>query len=114
MNKSLILIICFTISVSAKAEIDRYYLQDFDLCGFKSIYISNNLNSISVITLDPVRIVDAVKGSYIGKNYGKIESIENNQIKITETVFTDDGKWVKKKAQITVNGKGDITSCLSN
>ena len=114
MNKTLIFSFVVAISFNASAERNRYYLESFDLCSFKSIFISNDFTSISVLTPEPIGIVDAVKGSYIGKNDGKIESIEINKIVLSETVLTSDGKWVKKKAQITINEAGDITSCLSN
>ena len=102
------------LSFSASAERNIYYLENFDLCSFKSIHISKGFGFISVLTPEPVSIVNAVVGSYMGQDNGKIESIETNKIVLSEVVLTDNKQWVEKKAQITTNDNGDITSCLSN
>lgn len=44
----------------------------------------------------------AVKGNYLGQNYGKIVSIDENEILVEEQVLNSAGTWVGREAIIKV------------
>ena len=45
----------------------------------------------------------AVVGNYLGQNYGKIISIEENEIVVNEQVLNSAGTWVGRDASIKVD-----------
>ena len=90
----------------------QYYLESFELCSFKRIFISKDFSSISVTTPGQHnKIVDAVIGTYIGKNAGVIQEIRKGEIVVEEVIKSSKGNWMKSKTLITVNKSGHITSC---
>jgi type IV pilus assembly protein PilP len=44
-------------------------------------------------------------GNYLGQNYGKIISIDENEVKIKEQVLNSAGTWVERDASIQVDQK---------
>ncbi|HDH15253.1 MAG TPA: pilin assembly protein, partial [Gammaproteobacteria bacterium] len=45
----------------------------------------------------------AVVGNYLGQNYGKIISIDENKIVVEEQVLNSAGTWVGRDASIKVD-----------
>ena len=97
---------------SIEASRRQYYLEFFELCSFKRIFISKDLSYISVTTPDQNNnIVDAVISTYIGKNSGIIQEIRKGEIVVEEVIQDSNDNWVKSKTLIAVNESGHITSC---
>ncbi len=48
-------------------------------------------------------VYPVMKGSYIGKNYGKITKIEDNKIFITELIMSGENGWVERNLIFSKN-----------
>ena len=46
-------------------------------------------------------------GNYIGQNYGKIQSITDNKITLTELVEDSSGNWIYRQAELPLSSSSD-------
>jgi type IV pilus assembly protein PilP len=42
-------------------------------------------------------------GNYVGKNYGRIEKITPNTIKVRELIPKESGGWIEREAALALN-----------
>ena len=82
----------------------REPLENYPLDSLKMVGTLFRENEQRVIIKTPEGAVQtAVVGNYLGQNYGKIVSIDENEIVVEEQVLNSAGTWVERDASIKVD-----------
>ncbi|MBD3647857.1 MAG: pilus assembly protein PilP [Pseudomonadales bacterium] len=94
-------------NVGVKPPVDhvKQYLERFNLASLNMVGTLQQDNSTWALIEDPNGGVHRVQvGDYMGTSWGKIESINDTRIDITEVVSDGSGGWLRRPR--TVNLKG--------
>ena len=82
----------------------REPLENYPLDALKMVgTLFRESDSRVIISTPEGAVQTAVVGNYIGQNYGKIISIDENEVKVKEQVLNSAGTWVERDASIKVN-----------
>ena len=82
----------------------KYELEAFDISALSYVgSISNNRGVWGLIEADKT-IYKVRVGDYIGRNHGRITSLNNQEIKVKETVLIGPNFWVEKPVVIPLRG----------
>lgn len=80
-----------------KEYLEKFQLESLNMQG----YIAYDKNNNKAIIKDPLSEYHQVqKGDYIGKNYGKIKDIKNNEVIVEELVSDGFGGWTERTNSI--------------
>ncbi|QDP72890.1 pilus assembly protein PilP [Legionella israelensis] len=83
----------------------REPLEEFPLDALKFVGTLKRNSTVWALIEQPGGRISRIKaGEYMGKNYGKVLAIEDNTIKLEETVKVS-GKWVKKITKLQLHTK---------
>ncbi len=81
-------------------------LENFELDSLRMVGTLNNLGDQWGIVLDSEGAVHRVKvGNYLGRNYGKIVTIAEDQIEVREIVNDGQGGWEERKAALALSAE---------
>jgi type IV pilus assembly protein PilP len=79
-------------------------LEDFTLDSLAYVGTLEQHGDSWALVKDPGGIVHRVKeGNYLGKNYGRIEKITPNAIKVRELIPKEAGGWIEREAALALN-----------
>lgn len=79
-------------------------LENFPLDALKMVGTLEQANRNWGLILAPDGNVYQVQvGSYLGKNYGRVDKITDTQIDLTETYINSSNEWSKRPATIAMN-----------
>ena len=82
---------------------NREELEYFELDSLRMVGIMNDSNAMWGIIEDQDGVVYKVAaGNYLGRNYGKIQSIEEREISLREIVQDSSGRWSERLAIIAL------------
>lgn len=83
---------------------NREYLEQFPLDGLKMVGTLTVDGTLYGLVKDSDNILHRVKdGNYMGQNYGKIISIDDNEIKLREIVPDGQGGWSERVTTVTLS-----------
>lgn len=78
-------------------------LEKFPLDGLKFVGLLERQNERWAIIMAPDKLVHRVKvGNYLGENYGRIISITETKVELTETIPDGMGGWAERPATLGV------------
>lgn len=96
------------VGVKPPSDHVKQYLEKFNISSLDMVGTLNQDNSTWALIEDPDGGVHRVQvGDYMGTNWGKIESIEETQIDITEIVSDGSGGWLRRPRTIELKGVED-------
>jgi type IV pilus assembly protein PilP len=79
-------------------------LEDFTLDSLAYVGTLERGDQSWALVKDPGGIVHRVQtGNYVGKNYGRIEKITPNTIKVRELIPKESGGWIEREAALALN-----------
>ena len=85
-------------------EIPRTPLQRYDIDGYSLTGIIWGIQRPRALVEDPEGVGHVMEiGTYIGKNWGKVTSIEENRVIITEEYTTIEGELVVKPIELRLH-----------
>lgn len=83
----------------------KHYLERFNLASLEMVGTLQRDNSTWALVEDNTGGVHRVQvGDYMGTNWGKIESINDERIDITEIVSDGQGGWLRRPRTIELRG----------
>ena len=81
----------------------REPLENYPLDALKMVGTLFRENETRVIIQTPEGAVQTAEvGNYLGQNYGRIVSINENEILLLEQILNSAGTWVEREATLTV------------
>lgn len=93
------------VGVKPPSDHVKQYLERFNITSLEMVGTLNQNNSMWALIEDPDGGVHRVQvGDYMGTNWGKIESIEETQIDITEIVSDGSDGWLRRPRTIELKG----------
>ena len=91
-----------------KPDFDRakQYLERYELDTLSMVGTFSKDESYWALVRDPEGVIHRVPvGNYIGKNHGRVVSIENTQVSLSELISDGAGGWLVRDASIAL-GEG--------
>ena len=86
----------------------RQYLERFNIASLTMVGTLQQDNSTWALIEDGQKGVHRVQvGDYLGTNFGRIESIDDTRIDITEIVGDGQGCWLRRPRTIELSGLSD-------
>ncbi|HKI75337.1 MAG TPA: pilus assembly protein PilP [Pseudomonadales bacterium] len=83
----------------------KQYLERFNLASLLMVGTIEKDNSTWALIQDPTGGVHRVQvGDYMGTNWGKVESVNDTRIDITEIVSDGQGGWLRRPRTIELKG----------
>jgi type IV pilus assembly protein PilP len=83
----------------------REYLERFELDTLLMVGTFNKESSEWVLIRDPDGVVHRVAvGNYMGQNHGKVSSITNDEVQLSEFIADGVGGWLVREASIALGG----------
>lgn len=83
----------------------KQYLERFNLASLEMVGTLEQNNSTWALVQDTTGGVHRVQvGDYMGTNWGKVESINDSRIDITEIVSDGQGGWLRRPRTIELKG----------
>lgn len=83
----------------------REYLERFELDTLLMVGTFNKESSEWVLIKDPDGVVHRVAvGNYMGQNHGKVSSISNDEVQLSEFIADGVGGWLVREASIALGG----------
>ncbi len=83
----------------------REYLERFELDTLSMVGTFSKESSEWALIRDPDGVIHRVAvGNYIGKNHGKISSISNNEVQLSEFIADGIGGWLVRDASVALGG----------
>lgn len=83
----------------------REYLERFDLDTLLMVGTFNKETSEWALVQDPDGVVHRVSvGNYMGQNHGKVSSITNDEVQLSEFIADGVGGWLVREASIALGG----------
>lgn len=83
----------------------REYLERFELDTLSMVGTFSKGTSDWALIRDPDGVIHRVAvGNYIGKNHGKISSISNNEVQLSEFIADGIGGWLVREASVALGG----------
>jgi type IV pilus assembly protein PilP len=83
----------------------REYLERFELDTLTMVGTFAKESSYWVLIRDPDRVVHRVSvGNYMGKNHGKVERIEPDEVVLSEFIADGAGGWIVRPASMALGG----------
>ncbi|MBT8445636.1 MAG: pilus assembly protein PilP [Gammaproteobacteria bacterium] len=78
-------------------------LEQYPIDALRMVGTMRNDNNLWGIVLDPTGVTHrVVVGNYLGDNYGKIVSIDEDQIELRELVQETGGRWEERSAALAL------------
>jgi type IV pilus assembly protein PilP len=114
MKRICLTIIILAFSLTAHSTTIRSVLEKYDLCEYRSVFIDqgkNGFHFLTVVLPGGMYSAIAIVGSYVGKNYGMILEITENDFLIVELVQNENGDWEEKHTRITVENHSIAQHC---
>ena len=71
--------------------------------------LSNGSKTVGFIDVNG-HVYTVYPGNYIGQNYGKIQSITDDLIVLTELVEDSSGNWIYRKAELPLSNNAENSS----
>lgn len=82
---------------------NREELENFELDALRMVGVLENTDNLWGIVLDQAGTVHRVTvGNYVGRNYGKITSIQEDRIDIREIIQDGQGRWEERTAALAL------------
>jgi type IV pilus assembly protein PilO len=88
-----------------KGVLEGYSLEELELMG--SIKKENSAVIWGLIRVSSGKVYRVKKGSYLGKNYGKVLGVSSAKIDIREIIRNEQGSWKKKVTSIALSKSND-------
>ena len=83
----------------------REYLERFELDTLEMVGTFNKESSEWALIKDPDGTIHRVSvGNYIGMNHGKVSSITNDEVNLSEFISDGVGGWLVRDASIALGG----------
>ena len=83
----------------------REYLERFELDTLTMVGTFNKESSEWALIKDPDGVVHRVSvGNYMGQNHGKVSSISNDEVQLSEFIADGVGGWLVREASIALGG----------
>lgn len=83
----------------------REYLERFELDTLLMVGTFNKESSEWALIADPDGVVHRVSvGNYMGQNHGKVSSITNDEVQLSEFIADGVGGWLVREASIALGG----------
>ena len=114
MKRICLTIIILAFSLTAHSTTIRSVLEKYDLCEYRSVFIDQGkkgFHFLTVVLPGGMYSAIAIVGSYVGKNYGMILEITENDFLIVELVQNENGDWEEKHTRITVENHSIAQHC---
>lgn len=82
----------------------KEFLEGFDLLkmSLMGTIINKNKTIDAIVKLEDGTLYLVKEGNYLGLNYGKINSISETEINLTETIQDEAGKWIEKPNKLSL------------
>lgn len=94
------------IIASKRPDADRKkeYLERMSLDSLTMVGTIKKKGETWALIVDKTGIVHKVReGNYVGENSGRIKKIHENNMDIDETIADEQGNWVNRKANLSIN-----------
>ena len=114
MKKIYLTIIILAFSLTAHSTTIRDVLEKYDLCEYQWVFIERGKNGfyfLKVVLPDGMYAATAIVGSHIGKNFGGILEITENDFLLAELFQDKDGDWEEKRTRISVENNRIAQYC---
>lgn len=86
-------------------------LENYSIDSLKMVGTIEKESHIWALVQDPEGTVYRVtKGSYMGQNHGRVESISENKMQLTEIIPEPSGGWKYRKAQIMMSNDAQLSN----
>lgn len=96
------------VGVKPPSDHVKQYLERFELSSLDMVGTLQQDNDTWALIQDPEGGVHRVQvGDYLGTNWGKIESIEETQIDVTEIVSDGADGWLRRPRTVELRGVGE-------
>ena len=83
----------------------REYLERYDLDTLSMVGTFSKETSEWALIRDPDGVIHRVAiGNYIGKNHGKVNSISNDEMQLSEVIADGIGGWLVREASVALGG----------
>jgi len=83
----------------------REYLERYELDTLSMVGTFNKETSEWALIRDPDGVIHRVSvGNYIGKNHGKVSSISNDELQLSEFIADGTGGWLVREASVALGG----------
>jgi len=83
----------------------REYLERFELDTLAMVGTFSKGSSEWALIRDPDGVIHRVAvGNYIGKNHGKVKSISNDEVQLSEFISDGTGGWLVRDASVALGG----------
>jgi len=83
----------------------KEYLERFELDTLSMVGTFSKESSEWALIRDPDGVIHRVAiGNYIGKNHGKVNSISNNEVQLSEFIADGIGGWLVREASVALGG----------
>jgi len=88
-----------------KEALEAFSLENMRYVGM----LSNGSKTAGFIDVNG-HVYTVYPGNYIGQNYGKIQSITDDLIVLTELVEDSSGNWIYRKAELPLSNNAENSS----
>lgn len=86
------------------ADRKKEYLERMPLDSLTMVGTIKKKGEMWALIIDKTGIVHKVReGNYVGENAGKIKKISENNMDIDEIIADEQGNWVNRKANLSIN-----------
>jgi type IV pilus assembly protein PilP len=83
----------------------REYLERYELDTLSMVGTFSKESSEWALIRDPDGVIHRVAaGNYIGKNHGKVKSISNDEVQLSEFIADGIGGWLVRDASVALGG----------
>jgi len=83
----------------------REYLERFELDTLSMVGTFSKESSEWALIRDPDGVIHRVAiGNYLGKNHGKVNSISNDEVQLSEFIADGIGGWLVREASVALGG----------
>lgn len=83
----------------------REYLERYELDTLSMVGTFSKESSEWALIRDPDGVIHRVAiGNYLGKNHGKVNSISNNEVQLSEFIADGIGGWLVREASVALSG----------
>jgi type IV pilus assembly protein PilP len=83
----------------------REYLERFELDTLSMVGTFSKESSEWALIRDPDGVIHRVAiGNYLGKNHGKVNSISDNELQLSEFIADGNGGWLVREASVALGG----------
>ncbi|MEX0617479.1 MAG: pilus assembly protein PilP [Pseudohongiellaceae bacterium] len=94
-----------TISQNVEPDLDRprEALEEFNLSELRMVGMMMRDNDYSALVQDETGTVHRIRaGNYLGRNHGRVHTITDTRMELTEIVPSGDGGWVERPQTLTL------------